>query len=649
MTSPEPAAPADFADAIACLTGNGASCWSDGLTGLEAMALAACGLLAVLLLAGTLLGLQLWRRNRELNRQLGRLSRRSVYTSVADPLTGLPNRQRLEEVLASGVLPVPGALPGGSLWLIVMNLNGMRLIGDARGPRFTDQLFRIAARRLGHALEGKPAMVARLDRDAFGVLVQAADNDAVASLAASLFEVLGQPCSVGGEVIRLRASAGITQCQLPGGEPHEWLRQAELAMAQARHEGNDAWAFHDPSFTDAVNQRFQLRIELQAAIDAAQFVLHYQPVVDVATGTIAAVEAQLYWAHPQRGLLHPGEFIRVAEDTGLIVPISNWEIEQACHDMRLLRNRHHVDFPVAVSVSPRHFRRNEFVSVVRDALERYHLPAGALDIQLTEGVIFVDTGETTTRLNAVRELGVGIGIDDFGIGYSSLDYLKALPIDKIKVDRTFVRDIVSNRRDASITRSIIALAHDLNMKVVAEGVQTDSQFWFLKRNFCDQVQGQLIAQPGTLEQLGQLLLEQAGRVALPRAGSEESSGKVLLLVDDEANILRALSRVLRRDGYHILTATSPRHAFSLLAENDVQVVLSDQRMPEMTGTEFFSRVKEMYPETVRLVLSGYTDLKSVTDAINRGSIYRFLTKPWDDEELRREVAEAFNAYEEQAL
>jgi response regulator RpfG family c-di-GMP phosphodiesterase len=187
----------------------------------------------------------------------------------------------------------------------------------------------------------------------------------------------------------------------------------------------------------------------------------------------------------------------------------------------------------------------------------------------------------------------------------------------------------------------------LNLKVVAEGVETESQFWFLKRNFCDEVQGYLFQRPVPFDDFSQLLYEKGGRVILPTARVSASPDKVLLLLDDEPNILRALSRLLRRDGYRILTASTPQQAFALLAENDVQVVMSDQRMPEMTGTEFFRRVKEMYPDTIRLILSGYTDLKSVTDAINHGAIYRFLTKPWDDEELRREIAEAFKGYQAQ--
>jgi EAL domain-containing protein (putative c-di-GMP-specific phosphodiesterase class I)/CheY-like chemotaxis protein len=329
------------------------------------------------------------------------------------------------------------------------------------------------------------------------------------------------------------------------------------------------------------------------------------------------------------------------------VPLSNWVLDTACRDIGRLRERNHATFPVVVNVPALHFRRSDFVDVLRKALDRYGLGDGALDLEITESMVIDQTDAMFQKLNLIRDLGVKVSIDDFGTGYSSLGYLKSLPIDKIKIDQSFVNDVISDRRDAAITKAIIGLAHHLNLKVVAEGVETESQFWFLKRNFCDEVQGYLFQRPVPFDDFSQLLYEKGGRVILPTARVSASPDKVLLLLDDEPNILRALSRLLRRDGYRILTASTPQQAFALLAENDVQVVMSDQRMPEMTGTEFFRRVKEMYPDTIRLILSGYTDLKSVTDAINHGAIYRFLTKPWDDEELRREIAEAFKGYQAQ--
>ena len=229
---------------------------------------------------------------------------------------------------------------------------------------------------------------------------------------------------------------------------------------------------------------------------------------------------------------------------------------------------------------------------------------------------------TTTILRNLKEIGVRISLDDFGTGYSSLNYLKRFPIDTMKIDQSFVRDITSDPDDAAITCSVISL-HSLRHQVIAEGVETEAQLNFLWRNHCDQIQGYYFSQPLPAEEFAQILrAEKALNTDEIRSSGKE---RTLLIVDDEENILAALRRLLRRDGYRILTAGSASKAFELLALNEVQVIISDQRMPEMNGTEFLSRVKEMYPDTIRLVLSGYAEFKTIIDAINRGAIFKFLT------------------------
>ena len=232
-------------------------------------------------------------------------------------------------------------------------------------------------------------------------------------------------------------------------------------------------------------------------------------------------------------------------------------------------------------------------------------------------------------------------IDDFGTGYSSLGYLKNLPIDKVKIDRSFVNDVILNSADAAIVHGIISMAHHLGLKVVAEGVETQAQFSFLRRNNCDFFQGYLFARPMPLHALIDMLTQKECRLLPAEPRPESGAERVLLLVDDEKNVLSALTRLLRRDGYRIITAQGPVAALELLAKHPVQVIVSDQRMAEMNGTEFFARVKTMYPDTVRLILSGYTDLKSVTEAVNHGAIYKYITKPWDDEALREDIKAAF--------
>jgi CheY-like chemotaxis protein len=263
-------------------------------------------------------------------------------------------------------------------------------------------------------------------------------------------------------------------------------------------------------------------------------------------------------------------------------------------------------------------------------------------LEITEGSVMTDEQNVLENIARLNRLGVMLNIDDFGTGYSSLAYLKQLPLNALKIDKSFVRDITIDPDDAAIAQAVIQLAHNLGIQVVAEGVETEAQLAFLQRRGCDAIQGYLFSKPLPAAELTGLLHENR-KLALPRDAAS-AAARTLLIVDDEENIRRALVRVLRNEGYQILTAAGPTQAFELLARQPVGVILSDQRMPEMIGTEFLGRVKAMYPETVRIVLSGYTELQSVTDAINRGAVYKFLTKPWDDELLRANLREAFRYY-----
>src|SRR5581483_5011209 len=296
------------------------------------------------------------------------------------------------------------------------------------------------------------------------------------------------------------------------------------------------------------------------------------------------------------------------------------------------------DFTVWSNVSAPQLQRPDFVDKIRASIVGWDLPPGYIELELTEGAMTENVESVATAMRQLKTLGVKIALDDFGTGYSSLNYLRHFPADKLKIDQSFVRDITSDAGSAGICRTIISLGHQLGMSVLAEGVENAAQVGYLLRNECDYFQGNYFSRPVAPAKALDLLRH---RYITQDAVLQRPKEQTLLLVDDEENILRALTRALRRDGYRILTATSAREGLELLARNNVQVIVSDQRMPETSGTEFLSQVKQMYPETVRMVLSGYTDLTAVTDAINRGAIYKFLTKPWNDEELRTQIRDAF--------
>jgi CheY-like chemotaxis protein len=250
-----------------------------------------------------------------------------------------------------------------------------------------------------------------------------------------------------------------------------------------------------------------------------------------------------------------------------------------------------------------------------------------------------DVERAAQVLHELKAIGVEIALDDFGTGFSSLSWLCRLPLDVLKVDRSFVHDVTSAAQDVSVTRAIIRLAHSLKLEVLAEGVETEGQLGLLAADGCDSIQGYYFARPMPAADFEALLV--ADKRLPPQFVSRARRTRTLLLVDDEENILAALKRTLRRDGYHIVTACNAAEGLQRLTEHEIDVIVSDQRMPGMTGVEFLRRAKDLYPHTVRMVLSGYTELQSIIDAVNEGAIYKFLTKPWDDERLRAHVAEAF--------
>lgn len=563
-----------------------------------------------------------------------------AYNASHDVLTGLPNRSLLEDRLRQGCQI--SQRYQRKLAVMFIDLDGFKPINDSMGHGIGDQILVEVARRLSQQVRPGDT-VARLGGDEFIlILPDLAREEDVLQVAERVIDCIARPYPISGSELHITASLGIALSEKGMQQPMQLIQQADLAMYKAKQHGRNCYQWYTTDLEQKVSERVTLRNELQKAIESNAFMLYYQPQIDGRNGRVTGYEALLRWHHPLLGFISPSQFVPVAEDTGQIIPLSEWVLATACRDCRELLDRGMTSTVVAVNISAVHFQRNIFVDSVRRILEETRLPAELLELEITETVLLDNAERAIATLQALKALGVRLSIDDFGTGFSSLNYLKRLPIDKVKIDRAFVQEIISDRHDAAITQGIISMAHHLRLRVIAEGVESESQFAFLKKSHCDEFQGYYFARPMPFDQLEQFLHEHHKSPAAyleTRAGP--SSAQTLLLLDDEENILRALTRVLRRDGYQIFTATRAQDAFAHLAKHDIQVILSDQRMPEMNGTEFLSRVKDLYPNTIRIVLSGYTDLKSVTDAINQGAIYKFLTKPWDDDQLRAVITQAF--------
>lgn len=434
------------------------------------------------------------------------------HSALHDSLTGLSNRRLLEQDLTQAC--ERAKTQGLLISVIFFDLDGIKLINDSLGHAVGDELLVEAANRLQRGV-GSLGSVARLGGDEFVVLILGLSDLQVQDCTRRLIAALGQPYIIGQTALRVTASAGITVSNGDVKDPMQLVREADLAMLRAKEGGRNTWHRYSVDMSARVTERLELRNDLQDALDADRLELHYQPIVNGQTGRVVGVEGLLRWLHATRGHISPARFIPLAEETGQIVPLTEWALAAACRDSGMLREQGLPAIPVVVNISPLYFQRADFVESIRRALQHAGLPAAFLEIEITEGVLLDNEEAAVRKLAELREMGVKASIDDFGTGYSSLNYLKNLPIDKIKIDKSFVDDVVGDSADAAIVQSIISMAHLLNLRVVAEGVETESQFAFLKRNRCDEFQGYLFARPMPFHAVLALLGEHAGRLRLP--------------------------------------------------------------------------------------------------------------------------------------
>lgn len=566
-----------------------------------------------------------------------------AYNAAHDLLTGLPNRALLKDRLTQSYQI--SQRNQQKVAILFIDLDGFKLINDSLGHLNGDEVLKQCSARISSCIRPGDTL-ARIGGDEFVLmLTDLSSADEVIPVTERILAAVAEPFNVAGQELHITASIGISISDNQQAEPMQMVQQADLAMYRAKQLGRNNCQWYSAELDVALSKQLNVRAQLKKAISNHEFELHYQPQIDAVSGDIVGLEALLRWPDQQGGFISPDEFIPLAEETGEIVPLSNWVLDNASRYNKSLIERGIATVVMAVNVSSIQFQRSNFVEHLQQALTTNGLDPRWFEIELTESVLLANTEQVIVKLQQIKQLGVKVSIDDFGTGYSSLSYLKRLPMDKLKIDRSFIRDIVTDKRDAAISKAIIAMAHHLDIRVIAEGVETEAQVALLRKNLCDEYQGYYFAKPMPAAEL-ELFIRQyrQHRQIQPESVAHQQT---ILLVDDEENILSALQRVLRRDAYRVLTSTSAAQALEILALNQVQVILSDQRMPGVSGTEFFSQVKDMYPDTIRIVLSGYTDLRSVTEAINKGAIYKFMTKPWQDDELRSEIKQAFAQYQQQ--
>ena len=434
-----------------------------------------------------------------------RVREETLRLAFFDTLTGLPNRQLLMERLEDALGDSARSRQEGALLFI--DLDNFKVLNDTMGHSLGDQLLQRVAERLVRNLR-KTDTVGRIGGDEFVVLLRDLDTDPAAAedkahtVATNVLERMAEPFDLGDYLHYGTASIGVARFGAGSAEVSDLLMQADLAVYQAKEMGGNTVAFFNPAVQTAITASAALGADLRMALrTSGQLFVFYQAQCDRAR-RITGVEALLRWRHPARGMISPSDFIPVAENTGLILPLGQWVLEQACSQLAAwARQPETAHLSIAVNVSVRQFSHPEFVNQVMATVAKYHVQPRLLRLELTESMLIGRLDITLARMNMLKQFGVSFSLDDFGTGYSSLAYLKRLPLDQLKIDKSFVADLLTDSSDAAIVRAVIGLAHSLNLRVVAEGVETEAQQAFLMDSGCDLFQGYLLGKPAFAQEV----------------------------------------------------------------------------------------------------------------------------------------------------
>lgn len=437
------------------------------------------------------------------------------FQATRDALTALPNRSLFRAQLARAM--ARASRNERIVAVMFIDLDNFKDINETLGHAVGDELLKATASRFVDTLPER-VTVSRLGGDEFGVLIEdAVEADRVGQLADKLLDVVMQQHIIDGHEVAVTCSIGITLFPEDGGDLDALLRNADTAMYRAKEEGKNNYRYFTAEMNDAVRRRVEIGKHLRHALKSSEFTLHYQPRVELGGGTIVGAEALIRWNSAGIGPVSPAEFIPIAENNGLIVPIGEWVLHSACRQARQWQEERGKPINVAVNLSARQFRDADIVKEVVRALDESGLAPQLLELELTESMLMHDVKRVLHTLAALKETGIRLAVDDFGTGYSSLSYLKRFPLDYLKVDRSFINDIARDQNDAAIVRAIIAMAHGIGVKVIAEGVETADQLAFLLEQDCDEIQGYYFSKPLTEEAMTALLRESRrldlGRVA----------------------------------------------------------------------------------------------------------------------------------------
>jgi diguanylate cyclase (GGDEF)-like protein/PAS domain S-box-containing protein len=439
------------------------------------------------------------------------------FLAYYDALTGLPNRQLFSKYVELALFAAMRA--SSKVALLYVGVDRFKRINDSLGRSAGDQLLQLIATCLADSVrradifgefvlaKGPDLILSRFTGDEFSILLTGVfEEESLSNVARRILEMLQKPFSVGGQEMNISCSLGISIYPGETDDVEALLKNADVAMAYAKQSGGNTFKFFARDMNDRAIERLNLEIDLKKALERDEFVLFYQPQIDLRSGKISGVEALIRWQHPERGLISPLQFISIAEESGLIIPIGAWVLNEACRQACVWQQAGLASIRIAVNISSHQFRQGGLVTMVKQALDDSGLSSSMLELELTESCIMQDIEATIITLVLLKELGVTLSVDDFGTGYSSMNYLKRFPLDTLKIDRSFVMDITTDPNDAAIITAIIALAGSLGLKTIAEGVETLEQLQFMRQHLCDEIQGFFISKPMPADEVERFLV-----------------------------------------------------------------------------------------------------------------------------------------------
>lgn len=548
-----------------------------------------------------------------------------------DPLTGLSNARRLLDEVAQAMQA--SLQNGGQFALLVLNVDRFAQLNESLGRGAGDSVLVRLAQRWSAILPAS-ALLARLDADQFAVLwrddpaagEERGDSMAgIMQIANSLLESMAAPIEAGEQrtSVALTLSVGIAVYPGDAEDANGLLHAAEDAMRSAKTDKGNQSRFFDRRLAQSAIDWFETEAALRLALERDELFLVYQPQVDAASGRVVAAECLLRWRRADQ-VVPPGLFIHVVEGTDLAEPVSRWVLNTACRQARQWLDRKH-PLRVAVNIFSDHVTSGRLLDDVRQALAVTGLPAAMLELEVVESSLLKNPEVAAQTLREIKRLGVGLALDDFGTGYSSLGYLKHYPFDVLKIDQIFARNVTRDPEDAAIVRSTIALAHNLNMRVLAEGVETEPQLRFMARYGCDQIQGYLTCRPTSPDAVETLVMER--RDLRPVGQIMHLPLLNVLVVEDEPIEAELLSLMLRDAGYGTHAAADLESALNVMDRQRIDLIISDYYLEKSTGVEVLAYLRRLFPDVPRIMVSGANDSAVVMQAVNRGGVLAFLPKP----------------------